>query len=272
MTAPVLGAAQVLDPRVAAVEQNLLEQLEHFAAAPGMRRLAIEGVTAYCSNIPFPLFNAIGAARFADDPDVSVRTGAVVRRFVRHGMPFLWWPTPSSTSTALEDTLLAHGLEAEEVTGMYADLTDAVAVEAPVGARLVFDPPLRLFAEAMVEAFAMPTAIVDALAALTAALPRTRLRNLMLLEHDRLLGCGSLYLSESPSGTVAGLYNIATVEQVRGRGVGRALTALLLNLGRDLGATRAVLHATPMGRPVYRRLGFVDVCSMPQYLWLPPEV
>lgn len=47
------------------------------------------------------------------------------------------------------------------------------------------------------------------------------------------------------------------------------MTRLLLRLGQEHGATRAVLHATPMGLPLYARLGFEAVCAMPQYLWVP---
>ncbi|HET8602664.1 MAG TPA: GNAT family N-acetyltransferase [Marmoricola sp.] len=259
------SAAAVTDPRVAAVEQNLLDQLEIFAGAPGMRSAGLAGVTAYHSDVAFPLFNAIGAAEFADEPDVTAQVARVVSHFVDRGLPFLWWPTPSTTSPALEQALLASGLVAEPITGMYAEPAGAVAAEAPTGTRLVVDPSAQQVAEAMVAAFAMPPAIVDALRGLVAALPAARTRNLLLLEGDRLLGCGTLFCT----GDVAGLYNIATVEGARRRGIGRAMTRLLLRLGQEHGATRAVLHATPMGLPLYARLGFEAVCAMPQYLWVP---
>ena len=43
-----------------------------------------------------------------------------------------------------------------------------------------------------------------------------------------------------------------------------------MDLGRERGCTHAVLHASDLGRPVYERLGFVEVCQVPQYVWLPP--
>lgn len=43
------------------------------------------------------------------------------------------------------------------------------------------------------------------------------------------------------------------------RGLGAAATATVVNRGYELGARCSTLLASPMGAPVYRRLGFVDV-------------
>ena len=73
------------------------------------------------------------------------------------------------------------------------------------------------------------------------------------------------------NGTTVGLYNIATLKEPRGRGLGYAVTARLMDLGRERGCTDAVLHASEMGRPVYERLGFTHVCDVPQYVWVPAQ-
>jgi GNAT superfamily N-acetyltransferase len=81
----------------------------------------------------------------------------------------------------------------------------------------------------------------------------------------RPVACGTAYLT----GPTAGLYNIATLEDVRSRGVGYAVTTALMELARAAGAEHAILHATDTGRPVYERAGFVEVCQVPQYVWMP---
>jgi ribosomal protein S18 acetylase RimI-like enzyme len=42
----------------------------------------------------------------------------------------------------------------------------------------------------------------------------------------------------------------------RNQGIGKALTQLSIDYLRDMGCTRAVLNASPSGKPVYERLGF----------------
>lgn len=58
---------------------------------------------------------------------------------------------------------------------------------------------------------------------------------------------------------VAGIYWVGTTEEARGRGLARALTATAVNAGFDMGGEIASLQASPMGEPVYRRMGFETI-------------
>jgi GNAT superfamily N-acetyltransferase len=68
------------------------------------------------------------------------------------------------------------------------------------------------------------------------------------------------------SGEVAGIHNVGTVPSARGIGVGRRLTAHAANAGRAFGATHAVLQTTPAGEPVYRGMGFSEVCVVERWM------
>lgn len=58
---------------------------------------------------------------------------------------------------------------------------------------------------------------------------------------------------------VAGIYWVGSVERARGLGLGRAVTGAATNAGFELGAEIAALQASPMGRPIYAKLGFETV-------------
>lgn len=55
---------------------------------------------------------------------------------------------------------------------------------------------------------------------------------------------------------IAGIYWVGCTEEARGLGLGRAMTATAVDAGFDLGAKAASLQASPMGEPVYERMGF----------------
>ncbi len=55
------------------------------------------------------------------------------------------------------------------------------------------------------------------------------------------------------------IYAVATPAEHRGKGYGAAVTARAVQDGFATGATLAVLSASPLGEPVYRRLGFREV-------------
>jgi ribosomal protein S18 acetylase RimI-like enzyme len=63
-----------------------------------------------------------------------------------------------------------------------------------------------------------------------------------------------------------GIYNVGTLEHARRRGLGTALTALLLHEARDRGCTTASLQSTPMGEGVYRAVGFRDLGRIYEYV------
>jgi hypothetical protein len=68
------------------------------------------------------------------------------------------------------------------------------------------------------------------------------------------------------TGRVTGIYFVHTVADARRRGIGSAMTR---HAATDPGSPLAVLGASRMGEPVYRRLGFAPVCEIHIYEWEP---
>jgi len=66
-----------------------------------------------------------------------------------------------------------------------------------------------------------------------------------------------------------GIYNVATVEHARRRGLGTALTALLAHDAIARGCRTASLQATPVAERIYAAAGFRDLGQLLEYA--PPE-
>lgn len=256
------------DPRIAPVEDNLLAFFGSVRDMPMFRQDPATDVDAIHSDVPFPIFNAVLGARFG--ADARRRTEEVADSFIEAGLPWMWWVTPSHTSPELESVLAERGLEHEDVPGMYADLAAAPAVPEVPGLTIEQTTDAAAFIDVMLVGFGLPEMVrgpmTEVMGRFLGATNRDAI-NLIGSLDGRPVACGTAYLT----GTTAGLYNIATAEDARGRGIGYAVTQELQARARAAGADHAVLHATESGKPVYERAGFVEVCQVPQYVWLPSE-
>ncbi len=77
----------------------------------------------------------------------------------------------------------------------------------------------------------------------------------------KVVGCAEGLLN----GDTGWLGNIIVLPDFRGRGIGQALTAGLVDFFRSRGCAHQLLVATAMGEPVYTKLGF-EACS--KYVFL----
>jgi GNAT superfamily N-acetyltransferase len=256
------------DARVAPVEDNLLDFLAGLASVPLFEHDAHPDVTTYHSDMPHPLFNGVVGGWFAPGTE-ETRTRDVISRFVERGLPFLWWSTPTTWSQRMDRVLTAAGAVREDLPGMHADLTapgpearpvDGLEISVAGGAGAA-----ETLARLLCAGFEMPDDLVEPVRGLFSDIATDRMVNLVATLDGEPVACGTAWIT----GPTVGLYNIATLAGARGRGVGHALTAALMDEGRRRGCTQSILHATVMGRPVYERLGFVEVCHVPQYVWLP---
>jgi ribosomal protein S18 acetylase RimI-like enzyme len=69
---------------------------------------------------------------------------------------------------------------------------------------------------------------------------------------------------------VAGIYWVGSLEQARGKGLGRAVTVAATNAGFDLGADVASLQASPMGKPIYLALGYETAFEYQMWMFPAP--
>lgn len=261
-------SAAAEDLRLAPVEQNLFD---FFAdAGPSIFDTHAEpDVFWYTSDVDFPLFNGALDARFRVG-DAVRRTHQVLDLLMDHGRPFMWWLTPSTRAPEIEAALLERGLVAEGPNiGMYVDLTGHPALGEPLPAGVTVAPvapdEMDDMALAVLDGFGMPRDLLAPVRRFLSAegSGTTRTFNLVAKVDGETVGGGSLVAV----GGTAGLYNIAVREHARCRGVGRAITLSLMRLGVEQGCHESILHATPMGLPVYTRLGFSPVGEIVQYVW-----
>jgi GNAT superfamily N-acetyltransferase len=104
--------------------------------------------------------------------------------------------------------------------------------------------------------------------ALALASPRRMWQFAALLD-GQPVGHSTLYVTTGRLGA-AGIYNVGVVPAARNRGVGTAVTLAACRFALSIGCRHALLNATGLGEPVYRRIGF-ETIGHGQTWWLHRE-
>lgn len=78
------------------------------------------------------------------------------------------------------------------------------------------------------------------------------------MHQEEVVSTGTLFFDQNS----AGIYDIATKMNVRGKGFGSQMFQYLLQVAKNQGATTAVLQASPDGLGIYKKVGFQEVGSV----------
>ena len=66
---------------------------------------------------------------------------------------------------------------------------------------------------------------------------------------------------------VAGIYNVATLPEARGQGIGSFMTLVPLHEARKMGYKAGTLQSSKKGFSVYQKLGFRKLCQIDYFSW-----
>jgi GNAT superfamily N-acetyltransferase len=257
--APILPADAAPDAIVDAVERNWRAAVGAFGLAPTTVIRDDPDLFWFITGLPDGSFNSI---MYADLPPerVDAAIDELFRLRETYDVPVGWLVGPTSRPTDLTARLEARGLQ------RHVTLTPMTLALASVQAQAVSVPGLTI--ERVEDA-----ATLDAWAIAegqgfqsTGALGRglAALRRGMGVGHGRPLYHLLGRLDGRPVATatyllaagIVGVFDISTVPEARGRGIGTAMTVAALQAGRAAGHEIAFLQPSAMGRNLYERLGF----------------
>ena len=216
--------------------------------------------------VAFPLFNGVLRTDL-DESDADRRIAELVARQREAGKPWWWWTWPGSSPADLPARLEARGMRAVATTpGMWIDLDAVSDPGRPDGLEIVpVDTPERVagWIRVIGPSFGLPSDALRAFARLAerSAFGDVPARNWLGVVGKRPVAAGSVGYAAG----VAGIFNVATAQDVRRRGHGTAVTAHALRCAREAGYRTGVLTASELGIGSYRRLGFEEVTSVTSY-------
>ena len=117
--------------------------------------------------------------------------------------------------------------------------------------------------QAIVDAFGLPTSIAEMLSPHRMP-PNNDVEQAQffgVFRDGQAVATTGLYLN----GKIAGIYSVGTIPEARGKGIGAHATAETFRFAQKLGYKVGVLQSSQAGYPVYKRLGFQDLGSVPLF-------
>jgi len=239
----------------AAVELNNVERLRLEGRLPGVEFHDEGDAIRVFSGDIWP-DNRVVLARFAKG-DAQRRVGEILAPHLKQKVACNWVVGPVSHSPELVQQLRAHGFSCRiHCAGMACDLTEPwAAPPVPDGISIALSEQPALLEPLTTERRRQQHKGRSALARLT---PQ-QVWFFTASVGGQPVGGTAIVLGAG----VAGIYGVEVLKKYRRRGIGTALVhTALVHARKQLGQRTAVLSATGMGKCVYARLGFREVCKM----------
>jgi len=260
------------DTLARAVESNFIETWWLLAGRSGAECHQQDGLRWFAGG-DHPILNAVIETNRPDGIDERLVERVAGELRARAGS-CVWWQLPVSAPADLATRLRAAGFAelGKPWPGMAAELERVrwptvpadVALERVSGVGQL-DEYLSIFEPVLSPGPAFAAAMRRAAVSIGFE-PNAAMAHYLARVGGRAVACASLIVA----GGSAGLYNVATIEAARGRGIGAAVSAAALREALERRVPIATLQASEMGYRVYERLGFREVCQLQPHLLPPP--
>jgi GNAT superfamily N-acetyltransferase len=240
--------------------------LRLFAGYSRAEHRIMPNYTLLASGLNISMFNRVMKTNL--NPKEADQTISDVKQFFdsKH-LPFTWQVDPWDKPHDLAERLEEAGFHRDETPGMAVKIDELVEPAKPEGFRIerVESPDeLVAYARLMVKAYGMPEHGWDwFIGGFVNMGLGDDFRHYIGYLDDKPVATSSMFYSDG----VAGLYNVATLPETRGKGVGAVMSYAPFKDALERGYRFGILQSSRMGYNVYRRLGFEEICKLVVYKW-----
>jgi GNAT superfamily N-acetyltransferase len=257
---------------ITAIEQNFIGYTSAYVRTSGGQVHEEAELTWLYTGTPLSYYNGVVRTCITtSDPDETI--AAMLTYFQTRQQPMSWWVSPSTRPGDLAQRLQAHGLALRwRDVGMAIDLHNInETLSSPAGLtieRVEDEETMQDWLHAFGLGFELDEHALSSYSKLVTSVPPRQhpIRPFYLARlNGEPVATSALYWDQS----VAGLCEVCTIPSARRQGIGAAITLAPLLDARPMGYRIAVLQASPLGEPVYRRLGFTSYCTLDAYCWRP---
>lgn len=238
----------------------MTEMWRRFVAAAGGSVDELEGAVVMHSGIPIAMFNP--AFVIGDPPDAPAVIAAVGEHFAERRGPFAVYFRDAVAPRLAEACAAAGLVEHWQPPLMVLDPIPEEDPPTPDGVTIetVEATNYDTYLATLCAGFGMPAELIAPFEG-GAMLNIAGFTGLIGRLDGRPVAASAVFVHED----TAGVYNVATVPDHRGKGIGAAVTTAAARAGAAGGAQRSILQASEAGQPVYTRLGYATPTRYRQF-------
>ena len=254
-----------------AAVQNLAAKSLSFACLPG----SVKGGPNprwFLTGSPLAGHNGVVSAAFHPD-NIEGAIAETLEPFQQRNLPLTWWTGPDTQPANLGAYLQKFGFThnrdmiamSAEIDRLAAPVTGVPALRLErVTSRALLENWLPLYLRGFNLPASSAAASLETLSTVSFR-PDSGWRHYLARLNGQVAAISSLYISAAPQEDgseiggekIAGLYNLAAHPDLRGQGIGAAMTLQTFALGQEEGCQLATLQTTyPNALRLYHRLGF----------------
>jgi ribosomal protein S18 acetylase RimI-like enzyme len=252
---------------ITAIRANICDFFRQLSRSNPAEHFENGQFTRWYTPLPHPWFNGVLSSNLPNQDNEAMITEAI-KYFRDMGIStFTWWMEPPLKSSDWESALAKYGFGfSDDTPGMAVDLhalNESLSPIAGLEVRIVEDEEtLRTWIDTFMPGYGLP---VD-WASITYELwlkfgfdfPT---RNYLGYLNGKPVSTSTVFYG----GGAAGIYDVATLPEARGKGLGAALTLKPLQDAREMGYRIGVLQSSEMGFNVYKKLGFRHLCQIENF-------
>jgi GNAT superfamily N-acetyltransferase len=253
------GDEQVL----AEADRNMVAVWRHLVGVgPKPSVTERDGLAMLASGLPVPLFNPVYIVGEVADPKAAV--DALRDHYAGLGLPFVLVfrdaVAPGLADACAAASMVEHWQLPLMVMDPIPEHGDGEPLPDGLEILIVDDHNISAYGDVLAAGFGMPRQLVEqVLGPDMVRIPG--FTGFLGLLDGQPVATSAVYQSED----TAGVYNVATVEAARGKGIGAAITWAAALCGQQAGRRRSILQASQMGEPVYARMGYLTPARYRQF-------
>lgn len=249
---------------VTAIRANMCDFFRYISRSDPAENFERERFTRWYTPLQHPWFNGILCSNTTADGDTAFIDETINYFKSKKVNAFTWWMEPHLKRSDWEPLLSRSGFGfSDDTPGMAVDLhllDESTQKVDGLEIRAVEDEAsLHTWVHIFTVGYGLPLdwekSIFDIWQKVGYDFP---LKNYLGYLNGKPVSTSSLFLG----GGAAGIYDVATLSQARGKGIGAALTLHPLLEARKAGYRIGVLQSSELGFNVYKKLGFRHLCQI----------